>query len=517
MKNYPARMNKKLYSRWLLGVCGVVSCIIAASLIADAGKFSVVAADVIYRFESHQTVDVMVYLKERADLSSLNRAASMNDKRRRIYSLLSEAARQSQGRLIAWLNANQLQFRPFYIVNAVAVRGVSYAQLSTLAERSDINKITLDANFQIRQPNLEGSLADPINPKEIPNSLKIIGVDKVWNEFGIKGKGIVVAGQDTGYLWTHQALINQYRGSQNGKVDHQYNWHDAIHAPLRTDDPRANPCGYELQAPCDDDSHGTHTMGTIVGYDGNQERIGVAPDSQWIGCRNMDRGTGKPSTYFECFEYFLAPYPTGGNPQTDGQPEMAPHVINNSWGCPTSEGCKGEELLPIIQILHQAGIMVVAAAGNDGPSCGTTTSPPAFYGGDVLSVAAYNVTSDNIAGFSSRGPSSWNGTLGLNITAPGTPIRSSVPGGGNNQYGSKGGTSMASPHVAGVVALIWSAQPSLVGKITETVQLIESTAQAKKSTQTCGAFNGQNIPNATFGYGLIDAYAAVKASLSLSY
>ena len=86
-------------------------------------------------------------------------------------------------------------------------------------------------------------------------------------------------------------------------------------------------------------------------------------------------------------------------------------------------------------------------------------------------MGAYDHRSEKIAGFSSRGPSSFDGEIGPDIVAPGVRIRSAVPGGGY-QGGFWSGTSMAGPHVAGVVALVWAAQPELIGKIDETAELI---------------------------------------------
>src|SRR5690606_25802684 len=135
--------------------------------------------------------------------------------------------------------------------------------------------------------------------------IKNIKADSVW-QLGFQGQGIVIGGQDTGYDWDVSPLISKYRGWQEDTVIHSYNWHDAIHerSPMNEDD--NNPCGFDSLEPCDDHNHGTHTMGIMVGSD-DFNSIGVAPDAQWIGCRNMDRGDGQPSTYLECFEWFLAP------------------------------------------------------------------------------------------------------------------------------------------------------------------------------------------------------------------
>jgi subtilisin family serine protease len=255
-------------------------------------------------------------------------------------------------------------------------------------------------------------------------------------------------------------------------------------------------------------------MGTMVGSDGSGNQIGVAPEAQWIACRNMRKGVGSVASYLECFEFLLAPYPLGGDPKKDGRPEMAPHIVNNSWGCPDTEGCKGGELLNAVRAMRAAGIFVVASAGNDGGDCMSVFKAPAQYSGDLLSVGAYNRFDHGATWFSSRGPSAWNGGLAPTIVAPGDGIRSAVNSGAGD-YGDKEGTSMASPQVAGAIALIWSASPKLIGKIDQTIELLERTAQPLKATQSCGDFPGDKVPNAVFGYGLLDAYAAVKAAREL--
>ena len=197
----------------------------------------------------------------------------------------------------------------------------------------------------------------------------------------------------------------------------------------------------------------------------------------------------------------------------DGDPDQAPHVINNSWGCPESEGCYDAETLPVLANLKAAGILVVASAGNEGSGCRTIAAPPAMHSEETLSVGASN-NSGNIASFSSRGPSKYDGQIGPDVVAPGVSIRSSVRGGAY-QGGFWSGTSMAGPHVAGLVALVWQANPELEGQINETVDVIRRTAQPKTSSQTCGGVSGSEIPNNTYGYGVIDAFAAVTDVLKI--
>ena len=132
---------------------------------------------------------------------------------------------------------------------------------------------------------------------------------------------MVAGGADTGYQWDHPALKSQYRGWLGSSADHNYSWHDAIHSS-------SGVCGADAPAPCDDNGHGTHTMGTLVGDDGAGNQIGVAPGAKWIGCRSMDGGTGTPATYTECLQWFIAPTDLSNqNPE----PSMAPDVVNNSW------------------------------------------------------------------------------------------------------------------------------------------------------------------------------------------
>jgi serine protease AprX len=444
-----------------------------------------------------QVAEFLVIMNDQADLTSADRLTTKAAKGRYVYETLYATALRSQQSIVKWLQQRAVPYRSFYIVNAIWVKADRETALA-VAARSDVAR--LDGNPAIAndftQPATPiGPL--PVRPDSVEPGIQYVNAPAVWSE-GFTGQGIVVGGQDTGYLWNHPALQPHYRGWNGITVTHDYNWHDSIHATTHS-----SSCGVDSPVPCDDYGHGTHTMGTIVGDDGGANQIGMAPGAQWIGCRNMDNGWGTPATYIECFEFFLAPYPVGGTP-AQGDPGKAPDVTNNSWSCPAEEGCNALSLLAATQAQQAAGILTVVSATNSGPSCSTVSDPAAIYA-EAYTVGALNTGTDTAAGFSSRGPvtSDGSGRRKPDIAAPGTFIRSSTRDGG---YGSMQGTSMAAPHVAGAVALVWSAHPAYRRQITFTENLLDDSA-AHLTSSECDS-NGW--PNNTFGYGRLDVAAAVQ-------
>jgi subtilisin family serine protease len=336
----------------------------------------------------------------------------------------------------------------------------------------------------------------PRSTNAIECGIGAVNADDVWIQTGLRGEGIVVGTMDTGVEWTHPALQGHYRGWDGATADHSYSWHDAIQ-------PTA--------APLDDNNHGTHVTGTMVGDDGGANQIGVAPGAKWVGCRNMDHGNGTPATYLDCIQWGLAPYPLGGDPFKDGRPDLAPDITNNSWSCPPSEGCDPFSLQQAFENVRAAGQMTVGAAQNAGPNCSTVTSPLGLY--DAVFTAGAVDCAGALAGFSSRGPITVDGSNRMkpNVAAPGVNVRSSVRGG---QYASLNGTSMATPHTAGVMALLWSVKPNLRHLIgISRCYLEQSATTATLPTgvpQTCGGTTAATHPNNFWGWGKIDALGAVN-------
>jgi len=359
-----------------------------------------------------------------------------------------------------------------------------------LAIRQDVARI--EGN-----PHIQNSLFEPAafvgrscqaqKPATIETNISYTHAPDVW-ALGFTGQGITVGGADTGQRWTHNALKPHYRGWDGVAADHNYNWHDAIHDSI------GNPCGNDSPFPCDDIGHGTHTIGTAVGDDGMGNQIGMAPGAKWIGCRNMDQGNGTPARYLGCMEWFLAPYPICGG---QGDPLKAPDIAINAWHCPPSEGCSVDTLQAAVETQAAAGIMMVVKADSTGPNCSTMEDPPSIYAASYT-VGALNTGTCNVASFSSRGLVIIDGSNRIkpDISAPGTNIRSSYNG-SDNDYASLSGTSMAAPHIAGAMALLWSARPELCHNISDTRTVLNEAALFLAYKQ-CGT---PGPPNNVVGWG----------------
>ncbi len=454
---------------------------------------------VLKKAETEQTFEFIAVLKQQADVSAADNLDTKEEKGMFVFNSLKAAAEHSQGEIINLLTQSKAEYQSFWLINCVSIKA-DVNVLQAVAELASIDIIIENAKSEV--PKVTTSELKPSAPTAVTWGITKTKADQVWSKYSVKGKGAVVAGEDTGYDWTHPALKNQYRGWNGSTADHNYNWHDAVHAT-------GSSCGKDSPEPCDDNEHGTHTMGTMVGTGSG---IGMAPEAKWIGCRNMNANNGTVTTYVECFQFFLAPTNLQNkNPD----PLKAPHVINNSWVCPTSEGCNSGTFSTIekaVNNLRSAGVVIVGSAGNDYATvgCSSVREPVAMFT-STFTVGS-TTSGDGISSFSNHGPVTNYGTskISPDISAPGSGIYSSIPGGG---YKNLDGTSMAGPHVAGLVALIISANPGLAGKVSVIEDIIQTTA-VKLYSSACGS-GASELPNNTFGYGRIDALAAVTKAISL--
>ncbi len=427
-----------------------------------------------------------VILKDQADVSEAVNVADPLARRQMVYDKLVAHADDTQADLRAALEKRGLEYRSYYLVNAVQVKGGLLARW-WLEQRPEVDRVLTATVLRELPAPLEAEGGYLPAPLETPWNLTMIGADRVWAALNVTGSGIVVGQSDSGVDGTVREVAGSFRG-RDGDVN--YDWFDPWNGSTE---------------PEDRGGHGTHTMGTVVG-----ESVGVAPGAEWIACVNLGRNLGNPGLYLECMQFNFAPFPLEGDPLRDGKPELGAHVLNNSWGCPKVEGCDPNALVDGVRALRAAGVFVVVSAGNDGQEgCGTVASPLALYD-DVFSVAALD-QGGGLASFSSLGPVSVDGSERMkpDISAPGVDVLSVLPGGDYAEYS---GTSMAGPHLVGVVALMWSANPNLIGEVEATEEILRETAQEYTGWLPDCVTPG--TPNAAVGYGIVDAYAAVQAAMA---
>lgn len=428
---------------------------------------------------------LFIVMDSQADLRAAAAAVDPIQRRTQVYQELVFHANATQQQLRTSLDRWGIPYTPYYLVNAIQVRGGPLLRW-WLSQQPGVSRV-LDNPWMRPLPRpLPVSTGQAPPPDQTLSNISIIRADQVWEEFGVRGQGILVGNSDSGMQVDHPELRDSYRGV-SGSND--YNWFD--------------PWNHTPQ-PTDSGGHGSHTLGIVLG-----KNTGVAPEAQWIGCVNLARNLGNPSLYLDCLQFMLAPFPLDGDPFQDGRPELGAQVLNNSWGCPDIEGCDAQSLEPAVLALRAAGVFVVVSAGNDGPFCGSLTSPPAIYDA-VLSVGAVD-SLGSLALFSSIGPGTGESLNSVkpDLVAPGVDILSAFP---NSSYAVQSGTSMSGPHVAGVVALLWSANPALIGNIDRTEQILISSAQpyAGDLPDCPGA---DLTPSTAVGYGLVDAYRAVQLAL----
>lgn len=437
-----------------------------------------VPAGVLAQAERGEQTTFWIVLNERADLSPAAAVSDKSEKGALVSETLREHAARSQAGLRTLLAERKAKFHSFWIANTIRVVGDA-ALLEEVARRPEVSRV--EPEPVLPQPRIAPSVEAPTarDASGIEWNIERVGAPRVWSELGVRGEGIVVANIDSGVQFDHPALRDSYRGRySNGRVDHNYSWFGGL-------------C--EVQGrPCDDDGHGTHVMGIQVGRttDGAHQ-IGVAPGARWIAA-----GTNDAESRLAAGEWMIAPTDLRGqNPR----PDLAPDVINCSWFKRDDPGVFFKEVL---DAWIAAGIFPVFAAGNEGAlGCSSHTFPASL----PTAYAVGNTTRDDTINESSSRGSGVSGETKPDISAPGTEIRSA---GVLSEYTHMTGTSQAAPHVAGAVALLWSAAPALDGDIEATRKLLDRTARDLDQTE-CG---GTVADNSMAGEGLLDVHKAVLAA-----
>ncbi len=454
-------------------------------LAATAQTAAPIEQELLTRLAAEGTANFFVKMAVEADLSA---AYGMDWDARGAYvwKALNEVAQATQAPVLDYCRRHGLTCRSFLTTNAVLVRAGTADQAQDLARLPGVAYLRLERILQIPDPvagapGVNGFVSSSAAPTATTDwGITDTKADQVW-ALGVRGQGIKVANIDTGVQYNHPALFPNY-GCQATPTDPSC-WYDP-----------SNTCGGSV---CDNSGHGTHTMGTMAAKDdaGLTYIAGMAPDATWIACKGCESSSCSEGSLNACADWTLAP---GGNTAN------RPAVVNNSWG-----GGSGDTwYLAKVQAWRAAGVFPAFSAGNSGPSCSTSNSPGDYQ--ESFASAAHD-SSRTIASFSSRGPSTFGHDpyTKPNISAPGVSICSTVPT--NSWSCGYSGTSMASPHTAGAVALLWQACPDLVGQMDLTFTTLQNYSNTPPAGNCLAPPDGQG--NYTYGYGYLDTLAAVQSCM----
>jgi len=471
---------------------------------AQAGADIEVESALRAQLTADETTGYLIYFKEKPDLSPAYKMDWI-ERGRFVANALQRAAERSQANVRAYLDARGIEYKAFWIDNVISVESSNRATFDGLMKYAEIQAIRQHRQLHLIEPQ-QMTMA-PSAPQAIEPNITHVLADQVW-AMGYRGEGLVVASVDTGVRYTHQALVGHYRGNQGGGTfDHNYNWWD--------------PYGDHPTEPGDDNGHGSHTMGTMVGDDGGANQIGMAPGAQWMACRGCNTSDCGGDELLECAQFFAAPWDLN---QANANPDMRPNAVNNSWGdCEQSYDPWYQD---VVDAWHAAGIYPIFSNGNAG-NCGYSYPPglntvgnPGRYG-NVTGVGSTGRDNGQYATHSNWGPTDnpdtvnpkpgWE-NLKPQVLAPGVNIRSSTPGSDSEYQGGWNGTSMSAPHVTGLIALMWSAAPCLIGDYATTETIIEDTATPIPYDDGTGG--GAHVPNQATGWGEINALAAVQAAVA---
>ncbi|KAJ0393422.1 hypothetical protein ATCC90586_008184 [Pythium insidiosum] len=353
----------------------------------------------------------------------------------------------------------------FWISPVASLKSATPELVAKLAELPGVESIREELRIELEQP-LREALSTVREPSTSPQwGVKHIGAPQVWAE-GATGEGVVVGVIDSGARAKHEILKHNFVG--------KYGWFD----PEK-----------KASTPYDSDGHGSHVLGTIAGADG----FGVAPAAKWMMCKGCRTEDCPESDLLDCAQFILCPTDTNGN---NPDCSKAPRIVSNSWG-----GGQGDFWYKAaVDAWIKAGIVPVFAVGNDGEyGCRTTKSPGDYP--NVIGVGSTTKTNE-LSLFSSRGPAR-NGRTKPDISAPGSEIMSASSK-SDNAYVVDSGTSMATPHVSGAIALLLSKEPGMTFDDIKNALYTTVTKSGLKSGVVCGATSDRVWPNNQFGSGLLN-------------
>ncbi|MDW7643645.1 MAG: S8 family serine peptidase [Desulfuromonadales bacterium] len=381
--------------------------------------------------------------------------------RAKLIRYLRSHAVGSQQNVIRYLRQQRVTGeRPLWLINALAVQ-LTAAQVEDLAALPEVESIRYDEVIRLSSPAPQA-----IAMTSAWDNLGAVKVPDLWAK-GYEGEGVVVGVMDSGVDVTHPALAAKWR--ENGGWFDPYKNTTLPYDPLYPADPEAS-------------GHGTAVTGVILGDNG----IGVAPAAQWIAAKIFDdEGNADNSKILLAFQWML-------NPDGVDSTDDAPDIVNNSWGFDDEVNRCILDFQPAVSALKSFGIAVVFAAGNTEQ---TGDISPANY---PESVAVGSVSKTLVVStFSAVGPSTCDGSIYPELTAPGEYIETSTND-PSFPYALYSGTSFSTPHVAGVMALLLDAFPNA------------SSAELERALTGGATDLGEAGPDNYYGYGLVNALAAYK-------
>ncbi len=456
-------------------------------------------------------IRILLYLKDQSRITEMDVSSkSKKDRSKYVIDTLKDKAWRSQRSVVSKLQDKKIknevsEFKEYWIVNMVSAT-VKKEVVEELAADPAIEAIYEDRLIPAPRPvAFEQPVLSPaptLSPSPTPSPAVPAewGVDRVrarelWAQ-GFQGRGIVVGSIDTGVDDSHPSLRGQMANMGNGRPG----WVD-----FNTNSP----------IPIDDNGHGTHTLGTMVGTAQNSlgRAIGVAPEAKYYSARVFGPNEAFDSMFLAAGQWMLDP---DGNPATDDQPQ----IVNNSWGS-SYYGSANPWYRDMVRNWRSAGIMPVFASGNSAAASNFrffsgfggywSVADPGNYPESFTVGASDN--ENNVAPFSSRGPSTYDGVEGIikpDLVAPGVAVVSALAY-GTDMYGdgshfvgsdlySASGTSMAAPHAAGAAALLMQKHPDWSMDEVEAAMVGKAAPLQKVDAYSSGA-------------GLLDVASADKAQV----
>ncbi|MBN1756532.1 S8 family serine peptidase [bacterium] len=440
---------------------------------------------------SSQLVPLIIIMEQQAEANDLQafKLLSIEERRDSAISILKGIAENTQAPIFYALRQLEQEgiikgIRSLWIINAISLYSPE-EWIPQLEQLPGIRKVTID--------HPQPALLSVTTPSDTTWGLTRIQALEIRENLGLMGKSVLLAILDTGVGYNHPDLFGQiwrnlgeipYDGidnDSNGYVDdwHGYNFADSSGEVA------------------DNEGHGTHVAGSIVGDGSQGTYIGVAPEARLMVCKVLSSsGSGRQANAWEGVQYAV---------------QEGAQAMNLSIGWRYTDGGDRSSWRTVVSNAVAAGVVMVIAAGNE-RSFGEPPPNNMRTPGDVPEALTIGSTTfiDSLSSFSSIGPVGWGeiepffdypyppGLLKPDISAPGSEILSSTLGGG---YGNNSGTSMASPHVTGTVALMLQANPEL------------SPEEVKGFIQASAVDRGPAGPDSLFGAGRLNSYQAVLLAM----